>query len=431
MGRWLKRVAALAIMLALGLASNSLLTVAAQCPGNLAANPGFEGGFSERGAGEVIVANGWHHFFQDGPRVVEGYFMRPEFKPEDAARHGTRRIRTGNWAQKWFTTFSTHNAGVFQQINVPAGSLVTASAWAQSWSSDADDITRSEGVYRVSIGIDPTGGTNFASGAVVWSPVNRTTDAWVQVAVQAHAQANTITVFLRGEPEFRTKHNDSYWDDVCVSVAAPPTPTPRPTNTPAPPATPAPPTPTPTPEPTATPEPTPTPAAATIAAAAFEDRNGDGLRGADEPLLSGVLIELQGPDGRILVSRRSDGATDPYAFEGLAPGQYTILVTPAAGFVSAQPAPLVVDLAAGAVHEVHIAQRPEPTPTPTAAPELTPTPAATATPQPVVAPPTPAPAAAESGGLGGFLAQYSGLLVAAVALAIGIPVGLGLLRRKG
>ncbi len=432
---WLKRGAALAIMVALSLALGGLYTVAAQCPSNVAANPSFEEGFSDRGAGEVTVANAWHPFYQDGPGVEEGYFKRPEFKPEDASRFGTMRVHSGNWAQKWFNTYGTHNAGIFQQMSVPAGSMVTASVWAQAWSSDSDDITKSEGNYRLYIGIDPTGGTNFASGAIVWSQPNMTTDQWVQLSVQARAESGTITVFLRGQPEFRNKHNDSYWDDVCVSYAAPPTATPRPTNTPAPTNTPSPtdtPTPTATPESSPTPEPTATPAAARVLVAAFEDLNSDGFRNAEEPLLTGALIELQGPDGRIVASRRSDADSDPYAMEGLAPGQYAVQVMPIEGYVVADAEPLTFGLLAGATREVWVALQPAPTPTATAtqAPEPTATAAPTSVPQ-AEAQPSATPMVSRPSGGGGFLERYSGLLVAAVGLAIGIPVAIGLLRRRG
>ncbi len=417
---WLKRIAALAVLLALVLALGPY-TVAAQCPGNIAVNPGFEEGFSERGAGEVTVANGWHPFWQDGPGVEEGYNKRPEYKPEIAAIHGTRRVHSGNYAQKWFTTYGTHNAGVYQQINVPAGSLVNASVYAQAWSSDFDDITRSEGTYRLYIGIDPTGGTNFASGSVVWSPANSTTDQWVQLSVQARAQADTITVFLRGAPEYRNKHNDAYFDDVCVTVAAPPTPTPAPTNTPGPTNTPTPtatPENTPTPANTPTPKPTATPRSATILLAAFEDRNGDGSRGPDDPLLSGVLIELRNAQGEVIATRHTDSATDPYAFEGLAPGEYDIVVTPAEGYVSAHAGPISLGLIAGALRELHIAQVPAPEPTPT--PEPTATPQPEPTPQPDEEPaedpvPTPGPGPASPGTT---LAEYTGLIIVAIALVL-------------
>ena len=129
----------------IGLIATSILsptTVLAQpatqgdCAGNRLVNAGFEEGFSDRGAGEVSVANGWFPWWQDGPGQEEGYYRRPEYKPEDASRYGRRRVRTGNFAQKFFNTFSTHNAGLLQQVpQVPVGSKLIFSAWVQAWSS--------------------------------------------------------------------------------------------------------------------------------------------------------------------------------------------------------------------------------------------------------------------------------------------------------
>lgn len=90
-------------------------------------NAGFEDGFSERGAGEVTVANGWNPWWQDGPFQQDGFYRRPEFKQEDIFRFGNRRIHSGNNAAKFFTTFSTHNAGFWQQVSVPVGSNCTFS----------------------------------------------------------------------------------------------------------------------------------------------------------------------------------------------------------------------------------------------------------------------------------------------------------------
>jgi len=42
-------------------------SVSAQCPSNAVVNAGFEDGYSERGAGEVVVANGWTPWWQEGP----------------------------------------------------------------------------------------------------------------------------------------------------------------------------------------------------------------------------------------------------------------------------------------------------------------------------------------------------------------------------
>lgn len=256
----------LLIALCWGLAAPAAL---ADCEGNLLVNGGFEGGFSERGSGEVAVANGWNLWYQDGPGQEQGLNHRPEYDAEDANLHGTRRIREGSYAQKWGKVYATHHAGVYQQVNVPAGSGLRLTAWAQSWSSAQDDPGVSDGgQYAVSVGIDPTGGTDWSSPNVVWSARSGTMDQWVQLAVDAKAQAGTVTVYLRGDAEWPLKHNDAYFDDVCLLYTAAPTKTPAPTNTPAP-----------TAEPTATPAggataPTATPQPAAAATATPEPEKG-------------------------------------------------------------------------------------------------------------------------------------------------------------
>lgn len=124
-----------------------------------------------------MVANGWNLWYQDGPGQEQGLNHRPEYDAEDANLHGTRRIREGSYAQKWGKVYATHHAGVYQQVNVPAGSGLRLTAWAQSWSSAQDDPGVSDGgQYAVSVGIDPTGGTDWARrtwsgprGAAPWT----------------------------------------------------------------------------------------------------------------------------------------------------------------------------------------------------------------------------------------------------------------------
>jgi hypothetical protein len=233
--------------------SNRLQNV---CAGNRLVNGDFEGGFSDRGRGEISVADGWTPWFKTLPGT-NGINYIPEYKPEDAQRYGMRRVHSGRFAQKWFNVYATHTAGIFQQVSgIPVGSPLQLSAWVQVWSSSADNPDRSEnpGNYRVSIGIDPYGGTDYNSENIVWSEFNTFAyDAYKQLSVGTVARGNVVTVFLRGVPEFRVKHNDSYWDDVCL-IAIVPTRTPAPpTNTPIPTDTP-----TVTPSPTITPSPTPT-----------------------------------------------------------------------------------------------------------------------------------------------------------------------------
>ena len=399
----------------------------AQCPGNIAINPGLDDGFSTRDAGEVNVANGWQPFWQDGPGQDEGYNRRPEFQPEDASRFGRRRIHEGNWAQKIMSTFSTHHAGLWQQINVPVGSTVRFSAWAQAWSSSKDDPSYSvDGAYGTSIGIDPTGGTDWTSPSIVWSGKNWTLDQWVQHGVETQARAGTVTIYLRGDAEWRVKHNDGYWDDICVTFQAPPTPLPRPTSPPPPPPTATPEagsegaTPTDT-APSEAPPPTEPPpvAGGTIRVSAFDDLNGNGVRDQGEPQLAGAVIEVTNMQGNLVAARQTDGSSEPFAIQGLPAGSYVVAERDPPGYVSTSQNEWAVTLLEGGALELQFGDRfnPSPTPLPTRQPTSTPVPAT----------PTPEPQSVASK-VGDFMYGVSGVLLALIALVL--PITLRILRSR-
>jgi hypothetical protein len=286
----------------------------------------------------------------------------------------------------------------------------------------------------MSVGIDPTGGTDFNSGNVVWSPRNGTLDQWVQMSVQARAQGGTITVYLRGDAEYRLKHNDAYFDDVCVTVAAPPPPPtrpPQPTNTPRPTNTPEPteiPKPTETPEPTVEPV-TPTPAPGSIRVSAFEDKNGDGERGEGESLLAGVEIMVMNAQRTPVASLITDGS-GVQIFDDLPPGSYILIESLPAGYVSTSPKEWAVALAPGTEIEVAFASQFAPSPTPTREPSATPAPTETPVSESPTDVPTSTPVAAATpaprtrGGLG----SISGILV--VLLALALPIALRLLKAR-
>jgi len=294
---------------------------------NLLLNPGFEEGFDLRGAGEVEVANGWFPWWVQGtPDQTEiGYLRRPEYKAENARLYGYRRIHGGDFAQKYFNTYSTHVAGIYQQVAAHPGYRVTFSIWVQVWSSSRDnpDEIVDHGDYKVSIGIDPTGGVDGSSPNVVWSAPVREYNKWVQLQVTAAARSSTVTVFTRGAPLYRVKHNDSYWDDASVVVQAPPPPPPtRPTST-------ATPKPTPTPWPTFT----PTPVTGTICVVVFEDHNGNGVQDPADGRLSGALITISDERG-VVDEYTTSGFDEPYCFRGLSPGSYFISEVNPAGYRS-------------------------------------------------------------------------------------------------
>jgi hypothetical protein len=266
------------------------ITASAQepCPGNRVVNSSFEDGAHSDGNGlpaSSMIANGWAAWSVWGYSATS---RQAEFDMEDIRRldhYSTYRAHSGNTSQKFSTAWGTHNAGLYQRIAVPKGSTVTFSAWVQiftgekagNWNGEPISDLNQPGNYRVYVGIDPFGDEPGMVGSppstrVVWSaPIidrdtrrydskNQPYDAWVQLEVTTKAEADYVTVFIRGEPEFPVRHNVSYWDDACLTFVPPkpvPTATPLYTNTPKLTQTAkATPLPTETALPTATPQPT-------------------------------------------------------------------------------------------------------------------------------------------------------------------------------
>ena len=260
------------------------LPIMADCSG-LLANAGFEGGaYKSETLGTSLSSNvseGWVPWSILGGAT---YNREVEYKVIDAVELGEPyRVHGGRRAQKFFTTWGTHTAGFYQRVQVVPGSKVTFSIWAQIYTGEReivsdgqfisdlewpteDDKKKGPGLYRIYVGIDPNGDTPASFGAppsqnTVWSePVTdhetrvqdasgAPHDAWVELSVTTVARGNFVTVYTKGQPEYPVKHNDSFWDDACLTVQRPPTATPRPTE---------PPTATPIPTETSLPSVTPT-----------------------------------------------------------------------------------------------------------------------------------------------------------------------------
>lgn len=156
-------------------------------------NRHFEDGFTRRATGDV--ANGW-----------EPYPTRPDGMPHVASEfivHGGRRaqgIRPGR----------DGHAGVYQCVGANPDWAYQLTAWY--------DLDESHpGVAR--LGVDPTGGTDPASKAVVWTQGDAP-DRWTPLTVRSTARATAITVFLEavggmpGKPGADRPVGDVWFDDV-------------------------------------------------------------------------------------------------------------------------------------------------------------------------------------------------------------------------
>ncbi len=212
---------------------------ASECAGNLLQNADFEGG-SRKTEGEgtslsSAVANGWVPWFVRGNATIN---REPEFKVEQVRIGGDpMRVRSGGQSQKFFTTWGTHTAGMYQRVNVRSGAVVTFAIHGMAYSGEADGWNpdrktfesdpNKPGNYRMWVGIDPTGAVPACMGcpppeSVVWAEPTMTTDQWVRMAVAAAARGGTVTVYAKGAPEWSVKHNDSFWEDACLTYGGTP-----------------------------------------------------------------------------------------------------------------------------------------------------------------------------------------------------------------
>lgn len=166
---------------------------------------------------ELTIPESWSPWWEQGTpqQVADGFLKRPEYKPEPA------RLISQPAGVKWFTTFATHNAGLYQVVAVPAGKRVTVRASVQYWSEHTDG---SGGALACCIGIHPRGGTSPIDPGIVWSAWQGQDDktwdgrSWRQVEVSTVSETNQVTVFLRSACRYRAKHNDSYWDNIIFTV---------------------------------------------------------------------------------------------------------------------------------------------------------------------------------------------------------------------
>ncbi|MCA9980612.1 MAG: hypothetical protein KDD89_07265 [Anaerolineales bacterium] len=209
------------------------------CTGdNLLTNPSFEGQFNvynpPGGHPSCIwgpcmtaqMADGWTPWWRiHNDNDPEYIFRMPEYKPAESFYTNPDRVRTGDRAQQYFTFYSTHEAGLRQQVSATPGETYCFSAWGHSWSAqDSGDAFSGpeDGQLFQKVGIDPTGGTDWTSPDIVWSDAGLGRiqyDVYGEFVVTAVAESPTITVFTYSQPRYAVKHNDVYWDDARLTKA--------------------------------------------------------------------------------------------------------------------------------------------------------------------------------------------------------------------
>ncbi len=213
------------------------------CTGNnLLANPSFEGDYPvyimaapghpdcqtwfpdqpNQYCERVKLADDWHPYWLDTPRTEVWMNIQPEYVPS-LPHEQPPRVRSGDKSQHYFSFWSTHEGGLYQQVGALENGRYCFSSWGHAWSSRetqpgwlSDPNDHGELYQRV--GIDPTGGTDWQSPNVVWGEMRMQYDEFGLFSVEAIAEADTITVFLWSRPNIPVKHNDVYWDDATLTL---------------------------------------------------------------------------------------------------------------------------------------------------------------------------------------------------------------------
>ena len=192
----------------------------------------------ETQTGNIFTPEKWLFWFRHDPGNLdqpEGRYCWINADPV--------RIYSGNGAYMYFTFYRKHDAGLMRSVQVKPGTHVKLYAFAHAWSNwhdgpHPDDPRWSEGAgyepyfalegeteddarrnFTFYVGIGPTGGTNPFSDTVVWGDGAHIYNEYAKVPeVEAVAENDTITIFLRSKCLWPFKHNDAYWDNVVLEV---------------------------------------------------------------------------------------------------------------------------------------------------------------------------------------------------------------------
>ncbi len=182
---------------------------------NLLNNGSMEGGFTDRfGDGNGVAPNGWEPWFLDTPSGCNNF--RPVYTQSVAGQ-----AYDGGAAAVIYLNYQTYTAGLKQNVNVAAGSVVRLTAYGRIVSSDEKVGATTSGAnaqVEMKIGIDPTGSGNPFSGSIVWSPTINATGGYQQFTVEATAQGGTVSVFLFSRPQWCFAENTTFFDAAALVV---------------------------------------------------------------------------------------------------------------------------------------------------------------------------------------------------------------------
>ena len=194
------------------LLSTLLFTLAAAFPiqaqSNLLTNPGFENvpNYVPFGRNDFTIAPGWGGWWTPAPRTESWMNIEPIAFPES---RGDFR-RDGAFSQNIGRGQGTFTAALYQTVpNIAPGTTLR-------FSVDVLHLNVSESGSQTRVGIGT--GTNPQDPNIVWSPWNRTMQAWANVAVEATVAGPAVTVFIYSTQTFPNDSNQNFYDAASLIV---------------------------------------------------------------------------------------------------------------------------------------------------------------------------------------------------------------------
>jgi LysM repeat protein len=189
---------------------------------NLLANPGFEAGtWLKDGKSELKAPDNWDIWWNSDLDRPLGFNPSSE-----------EQAHSGYKAASYWTQGKAYDAGLLQWVRVTPGTTYRFTIYGKTWSTTNRDVRTSNTNVRLNVGIDPTGNQNWNASTVQWSGDVLAPDAYQALSIEATAQGDFLTVFVRSRPDFPVEQSDTYWDDATL-VAIGQAPPAQATNPPA------------------------------------------------------------------------------------------------------------------------------------------------------------------------------------------------------
>ncbi|MEM6283916.1 MAG: LysM peptidoglycan-binding domain-containing protein [Chloroflexota bacterium] len=192
---------------------NTSTSIAAAPAGtNLLRDSSFEGQYTGRGRADFNIPSEWGIQVFTSPRQYEWQNLVPYAFP-----HRAWVIRDGGASLNMNRGYATYRAVLYQQVSVPAGANLEASVWAWYHTCDAGSQNCSNASNPiVRVGIDPNGGTDAASGSIIWSGSSSPQGSWGLVGTSAQATGGAATMFIWASQDTPRAINELYLDEAIM-----------------------------------------------------------------------------------------------------------------------------------------------------------------------------------------------------------------------